>query len=87
MCGYLCQNSLQRTDLFSTGSGSRAVFLMDFPFLGRIPYSPHVPIGDAVGTPVRESHSDSEIADALDLVSHKIIAFLKRPDPATGKES
>jgi ATP-binding protein involved in chromosome partitioning len=87
MCGYLCQKSLQRTGLFNTGSGSRAVFLMDFPFLGRIPYSPHVPMWDAVGTPVWETHSDSEIADALDLVARKIVASLKRPDPATGKES
>jgi ATP-binding protein involved in chromosome partitioning len=87
MCGYLCQNSLQRTDLFSTGSGSRAVFLMDFPFLGRIPYSPHVSICELSGKPIWEAPTDSEITDALDLVSSNITRPLRRPDPETGKES
>jgi ATP-binding protein involved in chromosome partitioning len=87
MCGYLCQHSLQRTNLFSTGCGSRAVFLMDFPFLGRIPYSPHIPSNDAAGSPAWRIQTDSEIADAFDLVSRNIITSPKRRDPATGKES
>jgi ATP-binding protein involved in chromosome partitioning len=87
MCGYLCQNSLRRSNLFSTGCGSRAVFLMDFPFLGRIPYSPHIAATDAAGAPPWEIQTDSEIADAFDLISRNIITSPQGRNPATGKES
>ena len=37
MQGLLCQNWNKRQELFSTGSASRAIFLMEIPFLGKIP--------------------------------------------------
>ena len=73
MRGFLCQNCGKRQELFSTGPGSRAVFLLDIPFLGRIPIDPHM--GECVdaGDLFLEKHPESELAQACNLIVAKII--------------
>ena len=72
MCGFLCQNCGKRQDLFSTGPGSRAVFLLDIPFLGRIPIDPHMGACADAGDLFLERHPESEVAQACNLIIEKI---------------
>lgn len=64
MHGFLCQNCGNRLELFSTGSGNRAVFLLDVPFLGRIPIDPHFVECDDAGGPFLEKYPESEVVEA-----------------------
>ena len=73
MRGFFCQHCGQRQELFSTGSGSRAVFLMDIPFLGRIPIDPDLSQCLDAGEPFMEKHPDSQAAEAYNLIAEKII--------------
>jgi ATP-binding protein involved in chromosome partitioning len=73
MRGFLCQHCGRRQELFSTGSCSRAVFLMDFPFLGRIPIDPYLAECADAGAPFIEKHPDSQAAEAFDLIAEKIM--------------
>ena len=73
MRGFLCQNCGQRQELFSSGPGSRAVFLLDIPFLGRIPIDPHMGACADSGDLFFEKHPDSEVAQACNLIVEKII--------------
>jgi ATP-binding protein involved in chromosome partitioning len=73
MRGFLCQNCGQRLELFSTGPGSRAVFLLDIPFLGRIPIDPHMMECDDAGDPFLDKHPESEVVEACNLIIEKII--------------
>jgi Mrp family chromosome partitioning ATPase len=73
MRGFLCQNCGKRQELFSTGPGSRAVFLLDIPFLGRIPIDPHMGECADAGNLFLEKHPESEVAQACNLVIEKII--------------
>jgi len=72
MRGFLCQNCGKRQDLFSTGPGSRAVFLLDIPFLGRIPIDPHMGACADAGDLFLERHPESEVAQACNLIIEKI---------------
>jgi Mrp family chromosome partitioning ATPase len=73
MRGFLCQHCGQRLELFSTGSGNRAVFLCDIPFLGRIPIDPHMGVCADAGDIFLEKHPESEVAEACNLIIEKII--------------
>jgi Mrp family chromosome partitioning ATPase len=73
MRGFFCQNCGRRQELFSTGPGSRAVFLMDIPFMGRIPIDPHMGVCTDAGDLFLEKHSESEVAEACNLIIEKIM--------------
>jgi Mrp family chromosome partitioning ATPase len=73
MRGFLCQNCGRRQELFSSGSGSRAIFLMDIPFLGRIPIDPHLSECVDAGEPFVEKYPDSQAAEAYNLIAEKVI--------------
>ena len=72
MRGFFCQHCGQPQELFSTGPGSRAVFLFDIPLLGRIPIDPHVAECSDAGDPFLEKHPESEVAEGCNLVAEKI---------------
>ena len=75
MRGFLCQHCNQRQELFSTGTGNRAIFLMDVPFLGRIPINPQM-VGCAdAGQPYLEKYQDSEAAIAFSNVAETILKY------------
>jgi len=73
MRGFLCPNCDKRLELFSTGSGNRAVFLLDIPFLGRIPIDPHFVECFDAGGPFLEKHPESEVAEACNLIIKKLM--------------
>ena len=73
MRGFWCQDCDRRKELFSTGGGTRAVFLMDIPFLGRIPIDPHILECVDLGTSYLEKYPDSEAAIAYQLITKKIM--------------
>jgi ATP-binding protein involved in chromosome partitioning len=73
MRGFLCQHCGQRQELFSTGSSSRAIFLMDIPFLGRIPIDPYLSECADAGEPFMEKYPDSQAAEAYDLIADEIL--------------
>jgi len=71
--GFFCQNCGERQELFSSGSGSRAVFLGDIPFLGRIPIDPHMAECADAGEPFLDKYPESEIAEGFKLITEKIM--------------
>ena len=73
MRGFFCQNCGGRQELFSSGSGSRAVFLGDIPFLGRIPIDPYMAECADAGEPFLEKYPESEVAEACNLITEKIM--------------
>jgi len=73
MQGFLCQHCGQRQELFSTGSGSRAIFLMDIPFLGRIPIDPYLPKCADAGESFMEKYPDAQAAEAYNLIAVKVM--------------
>jgi ATP-binding protein involved in chromosome partitioning len=72
MRGFLCQHCGKREELFSTGSGSRAIFLMDIPFLGRVPIDPYLRECMEAGESFMKKHPDSQAAEAYDLIVEKV---------------
>ena len=73
MRGFLCQHCGQRLELFSTRPGNRAVFLLDIPFLGRIPIDPYMGECADAGDLFLEKHPKSEVAEACNLIIEKIM--------------
>jgi len=73
MRGFFCQHCSKRQELFSSGSGNRAIFLGDIPFLGRIPIDPHMAESADAGEPFLEKHPGSEVAEACNLIIDKIL--------------
>ena len=73
MRGFLCQNCDKRLELFSTGPGNRAVFLLDIPFLGRIPIDPNFVECDDAGGPFLQKYPESEVAEACNLIAEKVM--------------
>jgi Mrp family chromosome partitioning ATPase len=72
MRGYFCQDGGGRQELFSSGSGSRAIFLGDIPLLGRIPIDPHMVECADAGKPLLEKYPESEVGEACNLIVDKI---------------
>jgi ATP-binding protein involved in chromosome partitioning len=73
MRGFFCRHCGRPLELFSSGSGSRAVFLGDIPFLGRIPIDPHLAESADAGEPFVEKHPESEAARGCDLIGEKLL--------------
>ena len=73
MRGFLCRHCGQLQELFSTGSGSRAIFLTDIPFLGRIPIDANLSEGIDAGQPLMEKYPGSQAAKAYELIAEKVI--------------
>ena len=75
MRGFFCQHCGQLQEMFSTGPGNRAVFLMDIPFLGRIPIDPHLGESADTGEPFLEIYPSSQVADAHKFIVDKIMGI------------
>jgi ATP-binding protein involved in chromosome partitioning len=73
MRGFFCQHCGRPLELFSSGSGSRAVFLGDIPFLGRIPIDPHLAESADAGEAFVEKYPESEAARGCDLIVEKLL--------------
>jgi Mrp family chromosome partitioning ATPase len=73
MQGFLCQHCGQRQEMFSTGPASRAIFLLDIPFLGRVPIDPRLGESADTGHPFLDKHPESEVAEACNLIVNKIM--------------
>ena len=72
MRGFFCQHCGQGLELFSSGTGSRAVFLGNIPFLGRIPIDPHLAECADAGKTFLEKHPESEVAEGCNLIIKKL---------------
>jgi ATP-binding protein involved in chromosome partitioning len=73
MQGFLCQHCGQRQEMFSTGPASRAIFLLDIPFLGRVPIDPRLGESADTGEPFLQKYPESEVAEACNLIIEKIM--------------
>jgi ATP-binding protein involved in chromosome partitioning len=73
MRGFFCRHCGRPLELFSSGSGSRAVFLGDIPFLGRIPIDPHLAESADAGEAFVEKYPESEAARGCDLIAEKLL--------------
>ncbi len=73
MRGFFSQHCDRRLELFSTGPGSRAVFLGDIPFLGRIPIDPHFEKCADSRKPSLEMYPESEVAEGCNSIIEKIM--------------
>ena len=77
MRGFFSQHCDRRLELFSTGPGSRAVFLADIPFLGRIPIDPHFEKCADARKPSLEMYPESEVAEGCNSIIEKILGGKK----------
>jgi len=73
MRGFFCQHCGKPMELFSSGSGSRAVFLGNIPLLGRIPIDPHLAESADAGEPFVEKYPESEATRGCDLIVEKLL--------------
>ena len=73
MRGFFCRHCGRPLELFSSGSGSRAVFFGDIPFLGRIPIDPHLAESADAGEVFVEKYPESEAARGCDLIGEKLL--------------
>lgn len=73
MEGFLCQRCGQRHELFSSGSGSRAIFLNEVPFLGKVPIDPYMREFNGSEKTFMETFPDSQAAEAYNLIADKIM--------------
>ncbi len=77
MRGIFCRHCGKAQEQFSSGSTGRAIFLMEIPFLGRIPIDPHLVECADVGNPFLEKYPKSEVAEACNLIIEKIMGGSK----------
>ena len=73
MEGFLCQNCGEHEALFATGSPSRAIFLQELSFLGKIPIDPHWERTDDTVENFLNKHPDSQLAEGCALIVEKIL--------------
>ena len=73
MRGFLCQNCGQRQELCSTGPSSRAIFLNEVPFLGRIPIDAHLNASVDTREASLEKYTDSQAMECYNLITKKIM--------------
>ena len=73
MRGFFCRHCGRPLELFSSGSGSRAVFLGDIPFWGRIPIDPHLAESADAGEAFLEKYPESEAARGCDLIVENLL--------------
>ena len=73
MRGYLCQHCNQRQEMFSSGSVGRAIFLLEIPFLGRIPIDLDLAESADFGAPFLEKYPKSEVAESCNLIIKAIM--------------
>jgi len=73
MRGIFCQHCGKVQEMFSSGSAGRAIFLMEIPFLGRIPIDPHMVECADAGNPFLEKYPKSGVAEACNLIIEKIM--------------
>lgn len=71
MGGFLCQNCGRRQELFSTGPSSRAIFLNEVPFLGRIPIDTNLNESADTREAFLEKYTNFQ-AEAYNLIIQKI---------------
>ena len=53
--------------------GFLAIFLMDIPFLGRIPIDPHLSECADAEEPFMEKYPDSQATEAYNLIAEKVM--------------
>jgi len=73
MQGFLCQHCGQRHEMFSSGSGSRAIFLLEVPFLGKVPIDPYMREFAGSETTFMETFPGSQAAEAFNLIADVIM--------------
>lgn len=73
MEGFLCQNCGVHEALFATGSPSRAIFLQELSFLGKIPIDPHWEQTDDTIENFLKKHPDSQVVEGCAMIVEKIL--------------
>lgn len=74
MRGYLCQNCDLRQETITTGPASRAVFLNDIPFLGRIPIDINLESSVNVDGLMMDTCSNFHDTEPYCMIARKIMA-------------
>ena len=73
MRGFFCRDCGKAQEMFNTGSSGRAIFLMDIPFLGRIPIDQYLIECANSGQPFIRRHPRSEVAASFNLIVKAIV--------------
>ena len=76
MSGFECPHCGKKVDLFGTGGGEKTAEISGLPFLGRIPFDPHmVQCGDS-GTSYLDAYKDTVVTKAFSKVADKMSDLL-----------
>ena len=76
MSEFACPHCGEMIELFGKGGGERTASEFELTFLGRIPFDPNVVICGDSGTCFRETHMDSVVTQAFDIIADKISKLL-----------
>jgi Mrp family chromosome partitioning ATPase len=73
MSGFLCPHCGKKIDLFKQGGGEKIAGELKIPFLGRIPFEPHIVESGDRGRPFMLNPAGSEAAIAFNGIVEKIL--------------
>jgi Mrp family chromosome partitioning ATPase len=76
MSGYICPHCGQQVDLFGSGGGERTAQERSVPFLGRIPFDPHVVTCGDNGKSFQETYPDAPVTQAYEAIARRIGALV-----------
>jgi Mrp family chromosome partitioning ATPase len=76
MSGYICPHCGQQVDLFGSGGGERTAQEASIPFLGRIPFDPHVVTCGDNGKSFQETYPDAPVTQAYEAIARRIGALV-----------
>lgn len=85
MSFFSCPHCGERTDIFSTGGGSRVAEERDVPFLGAVPLVTAIREGGDKGVPLVLAEPDSEIAKCYLDIAENVMKDLPVEDFSGGK--
>lgn len=74
MRGYLSQNCDRRQETITTGPASRAIFLNDIPFLGRIPIDIRLESSIDADDPIPDTYANCHDGEPYCMIAKKIMA-------------
>ena len=72
MSGLICPHCGAKIDIFKSGGGEKAAKELNVPFLGRIPFDPHIVETSDNGKSFIEAYPDSEAAKILDRICSSV---------------
>jgi MinD superfamily P-loop ATPase len=73
MSGFVCPHCEKSTDLFGSGGGFKTALAMNVPFLGKLPFDPHMVECADGGESYLEKYPDSDLTNSYSEIVDTIV--------------